>query len=194
MTWSPSLVDLVPEQKENAADVIFLARSCDVNSGVKRALYELARTRLIGLHGNDVLEQPGLEHIGPADRRCVELMRELLVTTWSEVAVRIGTSSCQEDHARKFNTSSPWPRKKKPPRETCTLKTGTPETTWNERVHDSGLYTKFLFDPVCGAQALINIPWEEEGWCSDCIQSRRATWRNVRQNLWSDINKWVPGN
>ncbi|KAG1758031.1 hypothetical protein EDB19DRAFT_81733 [Suillus lakei] len=195
-TWSSSLADLTPDRKENAAEVIVLARSCDVNSGVKRALYELARTRRIGLHDNDVLGQSGLGQIGHADQKCVELMRELLVTTWSEIAVRVGMSSCQEDYARKVNPSSSWGKKGKSsaPRETCSFKSGTEHATWNNRVHDSGLHTKFLFDAVCGAQALIDIPWGEEDWCSDCIQTKRATWRKIRQNLWSDMDKWIPGN
>ncbi|KAG2093566.1 hypothetical protein BD769DRAFT_1520420 [Suillus cothurnatus] len=155
--------------KENAADVIILARSCGVTSGVKRALYELARTRRIGLH--DVLGQAGLLRIGLADERCVELIKELLVTTWSKVAVRIDTPR----NSKKVSTQN------------------HPTGCLGRRVHDSGLYTKFLFDPVCGAQELINIPWEKEDWCTDCIQSRRAAWRKIRENLWSDMDEWIPG-
>ncbi|KAG1889276.1 hypothetical protein F4604DRAFT_1950215 [Suillus subluteus] len=190
-TWSSSLADLTPEPKENAAEFIALARSCDVNSGVKRALYELARTRRIGLHGNDVLGQSGLEQISHADQKCVVLIRELSVTTWSEIAVRIATSPCQGD---KVNTSSPWNKKAKSsvPQETCSFEYGT-QDAWERRIHDSGLYTKFLFDPVCGAQALIDIPWGEEGWCSHCIRSKRATWKKIREKLWSDMDKWIPG-
>ncbi|KAG2132353.1 hypothetical protein DEU56DRAFT_812244, partial [Suillus clintonianus] len=186
MTWSPSLADLTPEQKENAADVILLARSCGVNSGVKRALYELAKTQQVGLHDNDVLGQPGLEQLGRTDQRCVELMKELFVTTWSKVAVRIVTFPC-------IDPPPSLAKSKKLPREKCPAQT-IQQATWDERVHDSGLYTKFLFDPVCGAQALIDIPWEEEGWCSYCIKSRRATWTKMRQNLWSDMDKWITGN
>jgi hypothetical protein len=201
-TWSSSLADLTPEPKENAADVIILARSCGVNSGVKRALYELARTRRIGLH--DVLGQAGLLRIGLADERCVELIKELLVTTWSKVAVRIDTYPCLDQHSSLTLTKYPpsltlakhkkiryAPDDPEIPKK-CPLKT-TQQVAWDERVHDSGLYTKFLFDPVCGAQELINIPWEKEDWCTDCIQSRRAAWRKIRENLWSDMDEWIPG-
>ncbi|KAG1865553.1 hypothetical protein DFJ58DRAFT_771549 [Suillus subalutaceus] len=190
-TWTSSLADLTSEPKENAAEFIALARSCDVNSGVKRALYELARTRGIGLHGNDVLGQSGLEQISHADQKCVVLIRELSVTTWSEIAVRIGMSPCQGD---KVNTSTPWNKKAKfsVSQETCSFEYGI-QDAWNKRIHDSGLYTKFLFDPVCGAQALIDIPWGEEGWCSHCIRSKRATWKKIREKLWSDMDKWIPG-
>lgn len=95
-TWSSSLEDLTPEPKEDAAGVIVLARSCGLNSVVKRALYELARTRRISLHDDDVLGQSVLPQIGRADERCVGLMKELLVTTWSEVAVRIDTFPCRD--------------------------------------------------------------------------------------------------
>ncbi|KAG2370319.1 hypothetical protein BDR07DRAFT_1387002 [Suillus spraguei] len=150
---------------ENAAEIIALARSCNVNNGVKRALYELSRTRWIGLNGNDVIEQLGLEQIDHADRKCVELIRELSVTTWSEIAMRIGTSSCkyQGNFSRKKGKSS------------------VLQATWDKRVHDSGLYTKFMFDPVC------------EDWCTDCIQSKQATWKKRQHKLWSDIDKWIPG-
>ncbi|KAG0703085.1 hypothetical protein DFH29DRAFT_918810 [Suillus ampliporus] len=179
--WSSSLADLTSKRKESAVEVIVLARSCGVNSGVKRALYELARTRRIGLHDNDVFGQSGLEQIGRADERCVELMRELLVTTWSEVAVRIDTSVCKNDKKKgSYDASS----------KRCPLKT-TQQATWDIHIHNSGLYTKFLFDPVCGIQALINIPWEEEHWCSDCIQSRRATCTKTRRDLWNKMDKWI---
>ncbi|KAG2109714.1 uncharacterized protein F5147DRAFT_611864 [Suillus discolor] len=201
--WSSSLADLTPEPMKNAVEIIALARSCDVNVGVvKRALYELARTRRIDLEGHDVLGQQGPEQIGHADQKCVELMRELSVTTWSEIGVRIGTSSCQQDYAQKFTFPSKFPSNNKnvkssAQRETycpCSFRSGNEQATWDERVHDSGLYTKFLFDPVCGAQALIDIPWGEEGWCLDCIQSKRAAWRKIQQKVWSDMDKWIPGN
>lgn len=191
--WLSSLADLTPEPMENAAEFVVLARSCNVISGVKRALYELSRTRLIDLHDNDVLGQPGLKQIGHADQKCVDLMRELLVTTWSDIAVRIGNSSCQEASAPKICHSRNKKKKKFISQDACPFDKGTQQATWNKRVHDSGLYTKFLFDPVCGAQALIDIPWEKEGWCSACIQSKRATWGKIRQNLWSDMDKWIPG-
>lgn len=180
-TWSSSLEDLTPEPRENAAEIIALARLCDVNSGVKRALYELSRTRQIGLDGNVILEQLGLEQIGHADRKCVELMRELSVTTWPKIAVRSGRSSCKKEKSFAL-------------RETCLFENCIDQAaTWDKRVHDSGLYTKFLFDPVCGAQALINIPWEKEDWCADCIQSQRAIWKKRQRKLWSDMDKWIPG-
>lgn len=188
-TCPSSLADLTPEPIQNAVEIVALPRSCEVNSVVKCALYELARTRRIGL--------PGLEQIGHADQKCVELMRELLVTTWSEIAVRIGMSSCQHDCAPKADVFSPKKKKKSfAPQEThsCSFKSGKQQATWDKCVHDSGLYTKFLFDSVCGAQALIDIPWGEVGWCSDCIQSKRATWRKIQQKVWSDMDNWIPSN
>ncbi|KAG1889277.1 hypothetical protein F4604DRAFT_1711411 [Suillus subluteus] len=195
--WPSSLADLTPEPMENATEFVVLARSCNVMSGVKRALYDLARTRLIGLHDNDVLGHPGPKQIGHADQKCVELIRELLVTTWSDIAVRIGAFSCQEDRAPKISESFSRNKRRKMAKSqvlnACPFKKGPQQVTWNKRVHDSGLYTKFLFDPVCGTQALIDIPWEEEDWCSACIESKQATWREIQQNLWSDMDKWILG-
>ncbi|KAG2045313.1 hypothetical protein BDR03DRAFT_1086811 [Suillus americanus] len=94
----------------------------------------------------------------------------------------------------KVNTSSSWNKKAKSSasQETCSSEYGT-QDAWDKRIHNSGLYTKFLFDPVCGAQALIDIPWGEEGWCSYCIRSKRTTWRKIREKLWSDMDKWILG-
>ncbi|KAG2109709.1 uncharacterized protein F5147DRAFT_149803 [Suillus discolor] len=189
-TWSSSLEDLTPEPKEDAAGVIILARSCGLNGVMKRALYELARTRRISLY-DDVLGQSVLPQIGRADERCVGLMKELLVTTWSEVAVRIDTFPCRDQpFSNKIRRVSlverDWDSPDKCPPQT------TQQVTWNERVHDSGLYTKFLFDPVCGAQELINIPWKEESWCADCVRSRRAAWRKMQQDLWTEMDKLIP--
>ncbi|KAG1734947.1 uncharacterized protein EDB91DRAFT_1250771 [Suillus paluster] len=183
-TWSSNLVDLTSERKENAAEVIVLARSCGVNSGMKRALYELARTRRIGLPDDDVSGQPRLKRIGRADERRVALVREFLVTTWSRVAVRIDTFPCLDEK---------WKASLRDTAKICPQKRAQ-QATWDIRVHDSGLYTRFLFDPVCGVQALIDIPWEEEEWCSDCIQLRRAAWTMIRQELWNDMDKYIADN
>ncbi|KIJ60109.1 hypothetical protein HYDPIDRAFT_32532 [Hydnomerulius pinastri MD-312] len=62
---------------------------------------------------------------------------------------------------------------------------------WDCRVHLAGIYQDFLFDPICGLQELINVKWEEEGWCEDCVRVRREAWERSRQRLWARIGAWM---
>ncbi|KAG2093568.1 hypothetical protein BD769DRAFT_322655 [Suillus cothurnatus] len=47
--WSSSLADLTTESKSNAAEVVVLARTCGVESVLKRAFYEMVRVTGYGL-------------------------------------------------------------------------------------------------------------------------------------------------
>jgi len=66
------------------------------------------------------------------------------------------------------------------------------QMAWVRRVHDSGLYKEYLFDPLCGLQALIDIKWDEdEGWCLDCVRVRRDAWTRMHQRTWEHVGVWM---
>ncbi|KAG1889281.1 hypothetical protein F4604DRAFT_1644273 [Suillus subluteus] len=175
-TWSSSLADLTTESKSNAAEVVVLARTCGVESVLKRAFYEMVRVTGYGLGDGelDSDDERESQEISRADERRLERMREHLISAWSQVAVRVDRSfKCPN---RTKGTS------------------GTPGRAHilGSRVHDSGLYEEYQFDPLCGLQALIDIKWdEEEGWCSDCVQARREAWTRMRQKTWGRIGVWM---
>ncbi|KAG1758029.1 hypothetical protein EDB19DRAFT_1622579 [Suillus lakei] len=180
--WSSSLADLTTESKPNAVEVVVLARSCGIESVLKRAFYEMVRMTGYGLGDGGELDSgdgEGLREISRADERRLERMREHLISAWSQVAVRVD---------RSFKCPNPSKETIRTPGMGHIL----PANAWERRVHDSGLYDEYQFDPLCGLQALIDIKWdEEEGWCSDCVRARREAWTRMRQKLWERIGVWM---
>ncbi|KAJ7167845.1 hypothetical protein C8R46DRAFT_898427, partial [Mycena filopes] len=57
-------------------------------------------------------------------------------------------------------------------------------------VRESGIADDFLYDPLCGLQALIEADWEGEGYCEACVRLRREMWTNQRERLWENLNLW----
>ncbi|KAG2144509.1 hypothetical protein DEU56DRAFT_713740, partial [Suillus clintonianus] len=105
--------------------------------------------------GNGELDGGDVEEISRADERRLGRMRESLTSTWLQVAMRLDRSL------------------------EC------PNQPKGRRVHDSGLYNEYLYDPLCGLEALIKIKWDkDEGWCTDCVQARRKVWILARQRTW----------
>ncbi|KAG1761742.1 hypothetical protein EDD22DRAFT_779334 [Suillus occidentalis] len=161
--WSSSLTDLTAESKSNAVEVVVLARTCGIESVLKRAFYEMVRVSGYGL-GDGELDSADGEEISRADERRLERMREHLISSWS-----------QDCGAHGLCPAMCWK-----------------QDAWERRVHDSGLYDEYQFDPLCGLQALIDIKWdEEEGWCSDCVRVRREAWTRMRQKTWERIGVWM---
>ncbi|KAG2370317.1 hypothetical protein BDR07DRAFT_1386999 [Suillus spraguei] len=189
--WSSSLADLTTESKSHAAEVVILARTCGIKSVLKRAFYEMVRISGYGL-GDGELDGEESQEISRADERRLERMREHLISSWSQVAMRIDRSfkcpnqSKETPGMHAFGSSS-----------TSALLPGCPslcskQDAWERRIHDSGLYDEYQFDPLCGLQALIDIKWdEEEGWCSDCVRARREAWVRMRQKTWERIGVWM---
>ncbi|KAG1865551.1 hypothetical protein DFJ58DRAFT_699273 [Suillus subalutaceus] len=188
--WSSSVTDLTTERKSNAVEVVVLARTCGINSVLKRAFYEMVRVAGYGLGDGefdaDNGERP--QEISRADERRLERMREHLISAWLQVAVRVDrTFICpnqpKEPTAGTESRSSTLPK--------CPS-LYSKRDAWERRVHDSGLYAEYKFDPFCGLQALIDIKWDEdEGWCSDCVHAKREVWRTMRQRTWERIEVWM---
>ncbi|KAG2160190.1 uncharacterized protein EDB93DRAFT_1069111, partial [Suillus bovinus] len=176
--WSSSLADLTTETKSNAVEVVILASACGIKSVLKRAFYEMVRVTGYGL-GDGELDSDGDDgevsrEITRADERRLERMRERLISTWSQVAVRMDRSFKCPNQSKETPGISMSPSTSRLP--------GCPslcwkQDAWERRVHDSGLYEEYQFDPLCGLQALIDIKWDtEEGWCSDCVRAKREAW------------------
>ncbi|KIJ21395.1 hypothetical protein PAXINDRAFT_5565 [Paxillus involutus ATCC 200175] len=183
--WSCSLGALGLEKKAGAMDVAVLGRRCGVEGVLPRAFYELVRSDGgYGLASNraetDTVEsEPGeekemLEGISKADLALIGRMREYMVLAWAQTAARL-SPPCT-DH-----TSPDCPS------------IATQRETWECRVHDSGVYQRFLFDPICGLQVLTDIGWEEDGWCQECVRVRREAWSQERQKLWEWLGTELEG-
>ncbi|KIK97896.1 hypothetical protein PAXRUDRAFT_824479 [Paxillus rubicundulus Ve08.2h10] len=183
--WSCSLDNVGLEKKAGAIDVAVLGRKCGVKGVLPRAFYELARADGgYGLGSNrvetdTVRSEPGeekemLEGISKADLALIGRVREHMVLAWAQTAARLSPPCI--DH-----TSPDCPS------------IATQRETWERRVHDSGVYQRFLFDPICGLQTLADIDWEEDGWCQECVRVRREVWSQERQKLWEWLGAELEG-
>ncbi|KDQ51620.1 hypothetical protein JAAARDRAFT_184840 [Jaapia argillacea MUCL 33604] len=64
---------------------------------------------------------------------------------------------------------------------------------WIGSVHTSGIFQKYIYDPICGLQALIDAAgeWEKEGYCYECVRTRIETWTDRRERLWDELEFWL---
>ncbi|KAG1856674.1 hypothetical protein DFJ58DRAFT_338325 [Suillus subalutaceus] len=197
--WSSSLADLSTDEKPNAMEVVVLARTCGIERVLKRAFYEMVRVRVVdyGLSDSELVADngEGSQEIGRTDERRLERMREHLLLMWSQVANRVDSSStCPNQPKETSGSVLGFPASTGPSSSTSLAHSSkcpslsSKRDAWERRVHDSGLYDEYQFDPLCGLQALIDIKWDvDEGWCSDCVRARRDAWTRLRQITWEHI-------
>jgi hypothetical protein len=62
---------------------------------------------------------------------------------------------------------------------------------WTKLVHTSGIFVDYLYDPICGLDALMDIDWKSEGLCPNCVEVRLDVWGKQRQNLWDNLDLWL---
>jgi hypothetical protein len=48
-----------------------------------------------------------------------------------------------------------------------------------------------MIDPLMGLQELIDIPWEDEGFCRKCVEVKVIEWTDLRSKLWADLDVWM---
>lgn len=187
--WSSSLADLTTETKPNAVEVVALARTCGVESVLKRAFYEMVRVAGYGLSDGD--DGEASQEISRADERRLERMREHLISTWSQAAVRVDSSFKCPNEAKTRSIDSGDASSSSTSTDSPCQSLSSKRADWERLVHDSGLYDEYQFDPLCGLQALIDTKWDEEGWCSDCVRARREAWTRMRQRTWERVGVWM---
>ena len=188
--WSDNLANFARGRIEYPADAIRLARRLNINSVLKRALYELVRADGFREDDNetdfapDTSELPLLVHA-----------REQLVIFWMRQAVL-------PPHAKgcygSEDSQDVW---------RCAAFLGEAQTLYNTLVHDSNIFEDYRHDPITGLKALLDAPWVfGEAWpstypkqlptvetnhlCSACGKKWRVIWRRERKKLWDDLNVW----
>ncbi|KAJ7633985.1 hypothetical protein B0H17DRAFT_961594, partial [Mycena rosella] len=57
-------------------------------------------------------------------------------------------------------------------------------------VRESGVADGYLYDPLCGIQALIEADLAAEGYCVACVALRREIWANRREKVWDNLDIW----
>ncbi|KIM74682.1 hypothetical protein PILCRDRAFT_698792 [Piloderma croceum F 1598] len=155
-----------------AAEAMLLGRMYDVPGIVKRASYELLRTSGLSHADPDVpchdqMHQRSAEYIN----RLVTVRRKL-VHFWVDWGLNTFLDSV------------------------CTSTVECTAESNGQAIHDkltlsSGLFKEFVYDPVCGLRALIEADWEAQGFCTSCVEKRRASWVIAREKVWGQLDGWL---
>jgi len=169
-----------------ATEAVVLARKCDVKKVLKRALYELVRMEGFGQDIDDVDAGVLLQ----MDYRALLKAREKLTSFWLLTAASPSNSfNCPLAVPAPVDPAHPAP----PPANLGPCPTAKPSLSIEKHaklVHASGLFEEYLFDPVCGMQALMDAPWAEEGYCAGCVGIRRDAWGKARAKVWQNLSIW----
>ncbi|KAF7337225.1 hypothetical protein MSAN_02274900 [Mycena sanguinolenta] len=166
--WSPVLAKLSTETIPHATETILLARSFDVRTILKRALYELIR-----LPGYGQADRDG--GVSNQDYRALVKAREHLTTAWWQTMMPYSPDFilCRAAQTR------------------CTTMDPLQSAqAYKKLVQEPGVVDDYLHDPLCGLQVLIEADWAGEGYCGACVKRRREMWANKREKLWENLDIW----
>ena len=195
--WTDDLSEL-GDHLDNAADTLLLARRCNVNSILKRALYELVISEGFKQSTSADPIDPDVEDVSILDPSDVLLLvntREKLTMFWMQKAVPPpAAATC-------------WSSRDSPAHQACAVTRHMTHELYKMLVHDSKLFECYRHDPISGLQGLCNAPWiKGEVWsqeelllpsndvgylCSTCAKKWRAIWQAEKTILWHDMNMWL---
>lgn len=195
--WPNDLHKLSPVRTPYAAETVVLARTYDVPSVLKRAFYELLRSEGFAQQGINVdgAALDGSRLVGNARLSHADLVR--LVTTREKLSMAwtllVGSAPspasfpCMLQHTTASNAAY----STNTARERCAAACTNSAAIWAEWVLDSGLFENWMYDPICGLERLSILDWENSGYCSSCVMTRRQLWSRKREEIWENLDTWL---
>ncbi|KAF8067815.1 hypothetical protein FPV67DRAFT_1493711 [Lyophyllum atratum] len=207
--WSPDLADLTKTAIPYAFESMILARECALFSVLKRVMYELVRMQGFGQPAPTPDNRAPAVTLNAQDLNTLLHAREKLMTVWTAAADPDEFPPCAAE-------PEPLPQAGVPPPGAAThdarqiLASDAPAAanspalprpcTATSRVdsklaHDNlikttGILKAFRWDPLCGLQAMIEAPWDTEGFCEACVENRREVWEGERERVWEELDEW----
>ncbi|KAH7921242.1 hypothetical protein BV22DRAFT_1096794 [Leucogyrophana mollusca] len=176
--WSHHLSDVSEERIPHALEMAVLGRRYDVPRVLKRAFYEVLRTGGFAL-ANVTQAESESTTLDTDDIYRLFAARENLTLAWVSATACVDPSFVCPEHEAGSSGPGDCPT------------TAAKCATWNEQVHAAGLFDRYMYDPICGLEALMDIDWEAEGWCEECIQMRVDAWTRMRTRLWTTLEMWL---
>lgn len=199
--WPSDLHKLSPVRTPHAAETVVVARMYNLPSVLKRAFYELLRSEGFSQQGVEDAALPegtlldGSRLIGRAKLSHADLVR--LITTREKLQMAwtllVGTAPspaafpCMLQQTTSANTAY----STHSARERCLEACRNSAQIWAEWVLDSGLYENWMYDPICGLERLSVLDWENSGYCSACVMTRRQLWARKREEIWDNLDTWL---
>ncbi|PFH45590.1 hypothetical protein AMATHDRAFT_88739 [Amanita thiersii Skay4041] len=189
--WPEELSSLTTTVLPDATNTVNIGREYGITSIIKRAMYELVRTEGFRDKEDDDDGTPSVE-----DQELALLLttRGHLTRLWMAKAIPDNTflRNCPSLSLSNYQ-------------ESCLFEASF-QDLYRLYMHETGIFQKFKYDPVCGLQALIDVPWAEgEKWdpaydgvipvvnqylCKDCSMALRCGWKENREELWELLDEW----
>lgn len=174
--WPVAIDHLSAMPIPHAIESLMLARRCNIPAILKRVLYELMRSPNFG-------QQPSGPQLSYADLTTLSTVREELVMLWIDVTAAPSASS-----PRPINKLAACASTLQYLR--CTTRDRVrADSVHVELVNNSGTFGDFVWDPVCGLQALIEQDWAGEGFCMECVELRQVVWQRIREKVWKKLDR-----
>ncbi|KAI0317162.1 hypothetical protein OF83DRAFT_1122867 [Amylostereum chailletii] len=169
--WSADLRTISNSPLPNAVESVLLARTFKLDSRVlKRAFYEIIRSPAFDAIMRSSAPAPQLS---ADDTIRLLWLRQTAASNWiTDVDLPPPVFSCRHSQDNE----------KPPP---LTSHASPPTLSWYEHVHGSGIFGRYLYDPISGIEAI----WDEvrgemeEKFCDGCVGAFRG-WVKVRQERW----------
>lgn len=209
--WPESLDKVDDNRIPYATASILLARQCDLPQIPKRAYYELLRATAFQQDLLDDVNDGAVSGISTKDLLRLVNAREHLVREWmTTISPPPSFASCApvapepaEDNDADTEAGSDSVTKSDLEFEEISSSfSETPECISDDKEHcdlrwldivrsEDFQVDDFLHDPIMGLQYLIELDWESEGFCKECADLRRNTWRRQRERLWANLDVWL---
>ncbi|KIJ68852.1 hypothetical protein HYDPIDRAFT_25100 [Hydnomerulius pinastri MD-312] len=194
--WPSDLCCVTQNRRPYAVETFLLCRQCNVPQVLKPVFYELIRDprgrfKVPGANashkqGNtgcsassqaEHLEERALDALSRDDETLVLRAREIFLIAWFDTTIRNPSRSCALRGSDNKVKQCPSSSKK--------------NSTWEALVHTSGLFQKFMYDPIGGFEALAAVAWksEAEKWCSQCVERMGEKWTKRAQELWDQLDE-----
>jgi hypothetical protein len=190
--WSKDLHNLTLTPLPFAAETIELAQQYDIPNVLHRAYYEILRTPgMIQLPERQSDESEGNQkgETGDSALQIEQPEEKLEPDVYPLFAAQLHRLvSIREQLTECWATFAATPPKSPSCAYKCLIKV---YEHWTEMVHRSGLYMRYMYDPICGLDALANIDWDGRIQCILCRTALKGVWALRRQILWEMLEVWL---
>ncbi|KAF8351845.1 hypothetical protein F5887DRAFT_1277607 [Amanita rubescens] len=197
--WPNDISELTTDRVKYAADTVLLARRRNINSVLKRALYELVRAEgfMQETTGDDGDGEADSDQsaLSASDISLLLYTREQLTTFWmGKIHLPAQASKCISPVGSQSYKN-------------CVLRVYGADSMYKTLILGSKVFEKYRYDPICGLDAFCDAPWVcGETWplnygkdlptsnsgylCSACATKWRSIWREEQNKLWDDMDTW----
>ncbi|KZT63344.1 hypothetical protein DAEQUDRAFT_680554 [Daedalea quercina L-15889] len=203
--WPDQLSQLDPEPSEEqrnfAKETLQLSRECGIPEVRKRAYYELLRTPGFGQvfvsdsDSDEFIDDEDLLQDSQSPLRYVDIVRlvrtrEQLQRAWIEIARASPAPSVVPCALEKIPDEKLNPAQG-PARNGCRAARDKSAGWWTEQVVCAPLFEQGLLDPLTALQDLVDVAWDELGFCGHCVGERRQLWEDQGEKLWGRLDRWL---